>query len=382
MSVMGLGRKTTRSLTVVSNQVPDIFAHCSYFAATLAEQAAVPVGLTILKTIPANDDQTHPTVLYGISPGQELRVRYRGTKVTLLMEKVDATVATMHRVDAMYVLKVTTSLRSNVLEAFLHDAAEAYGRMFASTQNHIRIFFGEKYGNWQASGILPKRSPTTVKLAGTLMDDLIEDVNTFRGLEADYVKHGVPYKRVICLHGPPGTGKTSAIFAVASHLNMNIAMLNIQATSSEFDSNVIRLVNEMPPKSVLVIEDVDAMYPSRTDLSKPSPPGLSTVLNVLDGNLRKHGMIVFMTTNHPEHLDAALTRPGRIDSMIHVGFATGSQASELYKLYFPKDTRGAKKAAELATTTGDLRMAELNAHLFAHRRDSKGFWASHQISHS
>lgn len=44
---------------------------------------------------------------------------------------------------------------------------------------------------------------------------------------------------------------------------------------------------------------------------------LSTLLNVLDGILETPGRIVIMTTNHPEHLDAALIRPGRIDAIVH-----------------------------------------------------------------
>ena len=36
------------------------------------------------------------------------------------------------------------------------------------------------------------------------------------------------------------------------------------------------------------------------------------LLNVLDGIVDTPGRIVIMTTNHPEALDAALIRPGRI----------------------------------------------------------------------
>ncbi|CAN0389181.1 unnamed protein product, partial [Ectocarpus sp. 13 AM-2016] len=44
------------------------------------------------------------------------------------------------------------------------------------------------------------------------------------------------------------------------------------------------------------------------------------LLNVLDGVVDTPGRIVIMTTNHPESLDAALIRPGRIDKKIYLGY--------------------------------------------------------------
>lgn len=45
----------------------------------------------------------------------------------------------------------------------------------------------------------------------------------------------------------------------------------------------------------------------------PEKPTLSLLLNLLDGVLETPGRIVIMTTNHPEALDPALVRPGRVD---------------------------------------------------------------------
>ncbi len=45
---------------------------------------------------------------------------------------------------------------------------------------------------------------------------------------------------------------------------------------------------------------------------------LAGLLNVLDGVVDAPGRLVVMTTNHPEKLDPALIRPGRINKKVRV----------------------------------------------------------------
>ena len=40
---------------------------------------------------------------------------------------------------------------------------------------------------------------------------------------------------------------------------------------------------------------------------------LSCFLNILDGIIELHGVMIIMTTNYPERIDEALIRPGRFD---------------------------------------------------------------------
>merc|ERR550525_133355 len=50
---------------------------------------------------------------------------------------------------------------------------------------------------------------------------------------------------------------------------------------------------------------------------------LAGLLNVLDGVVDSPGRVVVMTTNHPDKLDPALIRPGRINKRIHLGYVQG-----------------------------------------------------------
>jgi hypothetical protein len=61
---------------------------------------------------------------------------------------------------------------------------------------------------------------------------------------------------------------------------------------------------------------------------------LSGLLNVLDGVVDTPGRILIMTTNHPEMLDPALIRPGRIDKKIMLGFMASTDVICMLEHYF------------------------------------------------
>jgi SpoVK/Ycf46/Vps4 family AAA+-type ATPase len=44
-----------------------------------------------------------------------------------------------------------------------------------------------------------------------------------------------------------------------------------------------------------------------------------------------------MTSNHPEKLDAALIRPGRVDKVLYLGYMKVPEAEQLIKHYFQTD---------------------------------------------
>jgi chaperone BCS1 len=178
---------------------------------------------------------------------------------------------------------------------------------------------------------------------------LLNDIARFRSSRKRYERLGVPYHRGYLFYGPPGTGKTSLVSALGGHFGLSIYMINL----AEFtDRGLMKAVNDVPRKSILLFEDIDCMknrQSRKTDTSDRSPADaanknpeaaggvtLSGLLNVLDGFHAPSGVLFVMTTNHVEKLDAALLRPGRIDYRLYMGKASDQQKVELFQRFFPE----------------------------------------------
>jgi chaperone BCS1 len=201
-------------------------------------------------------------------------------------------------------------------------------------QGGIKIYAPDTYSGWYAVATRPARDPETVVLQGDIMRDLIEDVRSFQEREEWYAQRGIPYRRGIALFGPPGTGKTSAIEAACGHLGLNICPLSLASVTD--DNKLAELMRSAPKSAAVVIEDIDAMLEGRTvKSSKESALTFSGILNAIDGLSSAHGRILFVTSNHPETLDPALLRPGRIDRTFTIGNATREQARRMFLRFFP-----------------------------------------------
>jgi chaperone BCS1 len=220
--------------------------------------------------------------------------------------------------------------------------------------------------DWTRCMSRPPRPLDTVILDDTQKQLFLGDIENYleKGTAEWYAEHGIPYRRGYLLSGPPGTGKSSLCFAVAGKLGLKIYLLNLSSRSLDED-NLYSLFSELPRRCILLVEDVDtseithsrgqSIFPragsTQADNSPPNPdnkfspdePGkdnsktektgitLSSLLNVLDGVAASEGRILVMTTNHPEKLDDALLRAGRVDMQIEFRLAISEDVENLYK---------------------------------------------------
>lgn len=81
---------------------------------------------------------------------------------------------------------------------------------------------------------------------------------------------------------------------------------------------------------------------------------LSGILNVLDGVVDTPSRICIITTNHPEQLDPALIRPGRIDKKLHLGYMIPKDIFAMLEHYFEIPLTDPQKAKIEDVIEGNL----------------------------
>ena len=144
--------------------------------------------------------------------------------------------------------------------------------------------------------------------------------------------------RGILMYGPPGTGKT--LLARAAAKEAGVAFL--AASGSSFQEKFAGLgaarVRHLFAKGrklapcIIFIDEVDALGRQRgrggDSASADQDQTLNQLLVEMDGFDQSSAVVVIASTNRPDILDKALTRPGRFDREIAVNLAdvTGREA--------------------------------------------------------
>lgn len=138
--------------------------------------------------------------------------------------------------------------------------------------------------------------------------------------------HGVPIRRGVLLHGPPGTGKTFACRWLCAKLPETTRIV-VAGSALQQVTAVFALARMLQP-SLVIFEDVDLVFTARDITTQGSI--LGELLDQMDG-LRPHEDVGFvLTTNAIDRIEAAIKdRPGRISQCIHLG----APAPELRRRY-------------------------------------------------
>ena len=168
----------------------------------------------------------------------------------------------------------------------------------------------------------------------------------------------------------------SLIQALAGRFQRNVCYLSSLSHPEMTDDNLKSAVQRVPPKSIVVLEDVDALFGDNGRGKRhgdKSALTFSGVLNALDGVGGSTGQVFVLTTNHRERLDPALIRQGRVD--VHVEFtdATREQMVQLFSQFYKEAAPALAEgfAEKLTGLLGDksVSMACLQAYFITMRKE-------------
>jgi mitochondrial chaperone BCS1 len=239
-------------------------------------------------------------------------------------------------------------------------------------------------------------------------EELIKRLDSFVNRDK-YKALGLPETLGILFHGQPGTGKTSCIKAIAQYLDMSLIIVPMNQIKTKkrleelFFSERIRTPQE---KRIYVFEEIDcngwenivrerslikeeveeesnekalvetitnAIQARKNKIQKDKDEDkltLGGILEIIDGLVECPGRVIIMTTNHKEHLDSALLRPGRIDIEIEFKKLRYPHIAQIYKKWY-----GKKMEDFYAEDIPDYKysQAEISQLLFKYENDSNGF---------
>ncbi|MCJ7638171.1 MAG: AAA family ATPase, partial [Nitrososphaeraceae archaeon] len=179
------------------------------------------------------------------------------------------------------------------------------------------------------------KSMDTLYLPNGVSASLLKILDNFMNKKSGlFQRLGIPNKLGICIYGKMGTGKSTTIKVIGSYLGKDIYYVNMNgiAKNSELKMMFDFVIRKQCEGGIIVFEDIDVMsnivQPRKqsedinnnnlTDVLNSDELNLSYLLNLLDGTLCAKNTIFIMTTNHIDHLDPALVRPGRCDIKIEL----------------------------------------------------------------
>ncbi|OAY28775.1 AAA-ATPase At3g50940 [Manihot esculenta] len=165
---------------------------------------------------------------------------------------------------------------------------------------------------------------------------VLNDLNTFRNIGKEcYRSNGKAWRRGYLLFGPPGTGKSSLIAAMANHLKYDIYDFELSLLEKNPEFFFDSMVSNSSSESMLVFEDIDSIIKQQNSESEDQPGNsghyLETLLTLLNDSWSccGDGQIIVLTTSHMEMLEPGILKPGLIDLQIHMSYCSISAFNQL-----------------------------------------------------
>lgn len=164
-----------------------------------------------------------------------------------------------------------------------------------------------------------------IRFKGSLEDQIMDEIENFWEIGANFKKYGYMHRRGYLLYGPAGSGKTCLVQLIIQSLTRRGGMVFLNSPISSVTA-AIQVLREIEPnrKIICIFEDVEAYIRSC---------GEDQLLAFLDGEIQLDNILSIATTNYPEKLDTRIVaRPRRFDRCIKIDMPK----AEVRREYFTK----------------------------------------------
>jgi len=186
-----------------------------------------------------------------------------------------------------------------------------------------------------------------------------------------FKKVGIEPPKGILLYGPPGTGKTLLAKAVAASTNSTFIEVVGSELVQKFIGEGAKLVKEIfqlareKAPSIIFIDEIDAIAAVRVDVGTSGEREVQRtfmqLLAEVDGFNPLDNVKIIGCTNRKDILDPAITRPGRLDRLIHVDLPNEEARKEIFKIHTSKMKVGKLDMPALIKKTEGFSGAEIRA---------------------
>ena len=158
------------------------------------------------------------------------------------------------------------------------------------------------------------------------------------------------------ISGPPGTGKTTFVIALAASAGIPIIITGFNKWNAKSGNDISAAINADFDRAnanrpcIIFIDELDSI-PSRA-INNHNTTYFTPIVNVLLKRIErpnlKDGVIVIGATNHDERIDPALKRPGRLDRHLEITLPRAKDLEEIIAFHLKADRYSIGELASIA----------------------------------